>query len=260
MCEAEGQQTVVQMIAIRRERRSSRANARKHHCEGIHDGQSQQQQRECGAQRRGLALCGHQCQRAHAESEHLAAAIPHEDARGMRVESQEAQDSPGFDQSHGGDGQIAADHGEQRDRGQAQERHPSGQTVQPVSEVYRIGDADQEQERDADGDGLRQNDGSTTDEGADVHPADDHTDTRREDLTRELRAVAEGHTIVPHTEEQQDGKTQQQAPNGGSQRYAEQRRHCDAGRHRQPAHARNGHRMHFARAGCIRETDRRRPT
>jgi len=255
VCKAERQQAVVQVVVVGREGRAPGAQACQHHRERVDDRQPEQQQRQGRAEGRVVALRGEQRQCPDAEAEHLAAAVAHEDTGRVCVESQEAEHGAGLDEGDGGDRRAARHGREQRDRAQAEQHQPPGETIESVGEVDGVGDADQEHEgdqcRDRGGERLE----SADSERADVDSADDHGEADGEHLAREFEAVPQREAVVPQAEEQEHRESEQQTAHRRGQRHGEQQRREEPRGHGEPADPRHRCRVNLAGSRPIGESN-----
>ncbi len=93
MVEPEPQELVVHVAPVAREERTALAPALRHDHQRIDRRQPEQHQRQRRAERHRRILRQHQRQRRDGVAQELAAAIAHEDARGIGVEAQEAEDA-----------------------------------------------------------------------------------------------------------------------------------------------------------------------
>ena len=91
--ESQRQQFVMDMILVRQERRTSLLQSLGHHHDRIENGQAEDHQRQCRAQRCSGLLREHDNEHAGRKAQELAAAISHEYPGRIRIEAQESHNA-----------------------------------------------------------------------------------------------------------------------------------------------------------------------
>src|SRR6266850_2955521 len=266
--EPDVEKPMVEVAAVRRERRLSREDPADEHVEGVDD-------RDAEHEERGRDLGGPEDRedREHRPEEHDAGGAKKQ-TRGMEVEEQETRDRAGERETHPRDERLGdlrekrePSEGERSDRGDT-----GGETVQAVDEVERVIHPDDPQHREGDRDGERQLDqaiGQRVIHEIDVNTREnDHRGD--DDLTEELPTSAELQQIVDEPDrhpEQRGDRGQRESRRANLLRNEEgmsrepvdepedKDRRPERDRDRETARARDGTRMAPASPGHVEHSE-----
>lgn len=250
-------EAVVDVGAVRAEDPLAVQKPLPHHEEGIEDRDRQDEHRR---EDRALAVAVlDQVDRHDGEavSEEEAAAVPHEDAGGVAVELQEAEDPPHERQADPDQVVVAAQVAEHPDGAGRDGGDPAGESVQAVKKVHRVDHPDDAEHRERDGE-IVELDDAVAEQIPDVgelDPADHRGDQGRNDFAYEFFLGGNLSQVVGEAGEEDDNgagkEAAQVAVEVGKEDGAQQNGEEDS----DAAQARNGPGMHLTLIGAVEDPD-----